>query len=289
MVTPTGMFVGLCTLDVVQQIDHLPSVNEKITAHQQVLAAGGPAANAAVTFAALGGRAVLITALGAGLAADLARHDLHEHGVEIVDVTPHERDRLAISSVLVSARTGERAVVSTDAGPRAIDAVPDLEPLLTSADVVLVDCHHPALAERAAELAARSDAPLVVDAGRWRPVMETVLPQAQTVICSADFRYPGTTDAMSSAGQLVAAGIRDVVVTQGAEQVLWWSDGCSGSAPVPRVDAVDTSGAGDVFHGAYCYYATQAGRTMQQRLVAAAEAASVKCAYFGTRSWLREI
>lgn len=286
---PTGIFVGLCTLDVIQQVDHLPGVNEKVTARQQVLAAGGPATNAAVTFAALGGRAVLVTALGTRAMADLARYDLHEHGVEIVDVTPADRDRLAISSVLVSARTGERAVVSTDAGPRPVDVVPDLDPWLTSADVVLVDCHHPALAERAAAVASRSDVPLVVDGGRWRPVMETVLPHAQTVICSADFRYPGTADTTTSAQHLVSMGVPDVVVTHGPDPVIWWHGANKVSVPVPAVVAADTAGAGDVFHGAYCYYATQPGRTIEQRLRAAAEVAAVKCAHFGTRSWLREI
>jgi sugar/nucleoside kinase (ribokinase family) len=286
-VVSVGVFVGLCTLDVVQQVDHLPGTNEKVTARGQVIAAGGPATNAAVTFAALGGRAVLITALGTGPAADIGRGDLHDHGVEIVDVAPNDHDRLSISSVVVIADTGERTVVSTDAGRCPVEKVPDIAPWLSAADVVLIDCHHPVLAEHAAENASRLDRALVVDAGRWRPVMADVLPHATSVICSSDFRYPGSADRVSSAHELVNKGIRDVVVTQGGEPVLWWSGGKSGSEPVPRVDAVDTSGAGDVFHGAYCYYSTLPDFDLRQRLGAAARVASVKCEHFGPRSWLR--
>ena len=83
---PVGVFVGLTTLDVIHRSRRAPGPNEKMTAERQDLAAGGPAANAAVVFAALGGRARLLTALGSGPAADLARADLTAHGVEVIDV-----------------------------------------------------------------------------------------------------------------------------------------------------------------------------------------------------------
>ena len=73
---PVGVFVGLATLDVIHRISGPPDVNEKVTATEQFVAAGGPAANAAVTFAALGGDAILVTALGDGPVADLIRSDL---------------------------------------------------------------------------------------------------------------------------------------------------------------------------------------------------------------------
>src|SRR5690625_5828251 len=61
---PRGVFAGLATLDVIHRVDASPGPDEKVTALSQFVAAGGPAANAAVTFAALGGHAVLLTALG---------------------------------------------------------------------------------------------------------------------------------------------------------------------------------------------------------------------------------
>ncbi|MDT5198079.1 MAG: hypothetical protein QOH20_4833 [Mycobacterium sp.] len=60
---PVGVFVGLATLDVIHRIAKAPDANQKITSTAQFVAAGGPAANAAVTFAGLGGAAILVTAL----------------------------------------------------------------------------------------------------------------------------------------------------------------------------------------------------------------------------------
>ncbi|MEN0069624.1 MAG: PfkB family carbohydrate kinase, partial [Propionicimonas sp.] len=79
---PTGLFVGLTTLDVIQLVDGLPAADAKTTARQSWLAAGGPAAVAAIAFAALGGRARLLTVIGDGAAAAAARADLAAAGVE---------------------------------------------------------------------------------------------------------------------------------------------------------------------------------------------------------------
>ena len=82
---PVGLFVGLAVLDVIQLVDAPPGPDEKIVALDQAVAAGGPAANAAVAFAALGGRALLAAPVGAGPLAELIRADLTACGVELID------------------------------------------------------------------------------------------------------------------------------------------------------------------------------------------------------------
>ena len=154
-------FVGLTTLDVVHRAAAPPGRDRKITASRQDVAAGGPAANAAVTAAALGARAVLVTALGTGPVATAARADLEAHGVEVLDVVagpssgppadPPAEDAaafpLAVSAVLVDEATGERSVVSADAALVAAPApTPDALAALPRPDAVLLDGHHPAIA-----------------------------------------------------------------------------------------------------------------------------------------------
>lgn len=107
---PVGLFVGLATLDVVALVDRLPGANEKTTASQTWLAAGGPAAVAAIAFAALGGKASLLTALGSGVAADSVRADLASAGVEVVDAAPAGFE-LAVSTALVNPETDRKSVV----------------------------------------------------------------------------------------------------------------------------------------------------------------------------------
>ena len=285
---PTAVFVGLATLDVIHYLDSPPGPNEKVTAADSSIAAGGPASNAAVTFAGLGGHAVLITAIGRHPVGDLIRADLDTYGVQVVDLLGGTDAEPALSAITVTGN-GDRSVVSMDATAFTLTDVPDLTGWIADADLVLIDGHHPALAEAAARTATRSGTPVVIDAGRWKPQMASLLPEAGTVICSGDFRVPGSSDALDTARTLVAQGNPIVITTQGAEAVLWWEGGRHGEVAPPQITAVDTLGAGDVFHGAYCFFATQEGLCLTDRLGEAAAVAAVRCARRGARAWLADL
>lgn len=294
--TPLGVFVGLCTLDVVHRVHRMAGADEKVTAHRQDIAAGGPAATAAVTFAALGGRALLITSLGSDPLARMIGAELESRGVRVLDVTPDDIEPPAVSAIAVSEATGARSVTSIDATARSAQPPDDLASHVDGAAVVLLDGHHPALAGAALRTATRLAIPVVVDAGRWKPVMADLLPPAGHVVCSADFRWPGSATAEDSAVAIrssVAEGMTDgdrdrrvVAVTRGAEPVLWWQGRASGRVRVPAVRAVDTLGAGDAFHGAYAYFLTDGTLTTTERLAAAARIAALRVSVVGPRDWL---
>ncbi|MET0318654.1 MAG: PfkB family carbohydrate kinase [Rhodococcus fascians] len=286
---PVGVFVGLATLDVVHRITKTPAVNEKITSKAQFVAAGGPAANAAVTFAGLGGRAILVTALGDDPVADLIRADLAAYGVGVVDAAAGATRAVPVSAVSVVESTGDRSVVSLDAVNS--DAMPpaDLADIVAGADVVLVDGHHPLITRAAAGLAAARDTTVVVDAGRWKPVMSQLIPYATDMVCSNDFRVPDTDSPQATAAALVGSGVRTVVTTHGGDPIEWWSQGRSGSVPVEPVDVVDTLGAGDAFHGAYAYYSTGDESSITARIARSAQVAALRCSVVGPRAWLSEL
>ncbi|GAA1717154.1 PfkB family carbohydrate kinase [Isoptericola hypogeus] len=282
-------FVGLTTLDVVHRASARPGRDEKATATRQDVAAGGPAANAAVTAAALGEEAVLVSALGAGPVATAARADLEAHGVRVHDVVPAGADHaLAVSAVLVDDATGERSVVSADAA-LGVAPAPTPEGLagLPAPDVVLLDGHHAEIARGVlAFLGAAERRPLVVlDAGRWRPVFGELLPAADVAALSAAFTVPGHDDAAAGA---LAGGARRVVVTHGPDPVEWFADGRAGTVEVPRVEARDTLGAGDAFHGALAA-ALAGGVTLDDACAVAAAVASTRVAHVGPRAWLAEL
>ncbi|MCK9792787.1 PfkB family carbohydrate kinase [Isoptericola sp. 4D.3] len=295
-------FVGLTTLDVVHRAARRPGANEKVTATRQDVAAGGPAANAAVTAAALKVRAVLVSALGAGPVAQAARADLDSREVQVHDVAgPDEGFALAVSAVLVDDATGERSVVSADAA-LAVAPAPTAEGLaaLPRPDVVLFDGHHPAVA-RAVLSFVDGMVPrprVVLDGGRWRPLFAELLPAADVAALSADFAVPagvapGAADAAHGA---LLLGARSVVVTHGADPVAWSVPdvpagglaGRSGRVPVPRVTARDTLGAGDTFHGALAA-ALAEGAALPDACAAAVRVASARVAHVGPRSWLAHL
>ncbi|KMO70428.1 PfkB family carbohydrate kinase [Mycolicibacterium chlorophenolicum] len=284
---PIGVFVGLATLDVIHRIAEPPEVNQKVTSTAQFVSAGGPAANAAVTFAALGGAATLVTALGDEPVADLIRADLTTHGVEVIDAAQGATRPVPVSSVSVVESTGDRSVVSLDAVRSDATPPAHLDDVVAGADVLLVDGHHPLIAGAAVRYAAARAVPVVVDAGRWKPVMDDLIEYATDMVCSNDFRVPDTDGPRSTATALVSTGVRTVVTTHGPDPVDWWSDGQSGSVPVPAVRAVDTLGAGDVFHGAYCFYPERLG--IVERIQRSAQVAALRCSIVGPRAWLREL
>jgi sugar/nucleoside kinase (ribokinase family) len=283
---PVGVFVGLATLDVIHRIAKAPAVNEKITSTAQFVAAGGPAANAAVTFAALGGDAILVTALGDDPVTDLIRADLAAYGVTVVDASAGSSRAVPVSAVSVLESTGDRSVVSLDAVNSDAPAPQGLDDLVASADVVLVDGHHPLIARAAAASASGRRTTVVVDAGRWKPVMTDLVVHATDVVCSSDFRVPGTSDSESTAAALVGSGVRTVVTTHGGDPVKWWSEGESGSLPVEPVTVVDTLGAGDAFHGAYAYFSTRIDADVVDRVDRSSRVAALRCSVIGPRAWL---
>ncbi|MGJ3508261.1 PfkB family carbohydrate kinase [Enemella sp. A6] len=277
-----GVFVGLATLDVIHRVSHRPGADEKVTASWQGWAAGGPATNAAVTHAALGGEATLVTALGRGHLARLVAAELADHGVRVVDATPDLDLDLAVSAITVQEGTGERAVVSRDAAAHRA-AVPDgLAELLDGADTLLLDGHHPDLAVGAAELARRAEVEVTIDAGRWKPVFANLMPLADVAICSTGFRFPDHPEAADTAAHGLQLGLRMVAITHGAGPVRWWRTDDSGEVPVPEVTAVDTLGAGDALHGAWCY----AEGSDPERLAFGVEVAAKRVTRVGPREWL---
>jgi sugar/nucleoside kinase (ribokinase family) len=278
--------VGLATVDLVQRVEKIPRADEKTEAESVEIAAGGPATNAAVTAAALGAEVILVTAVGSHALGGLVRADLETNGVSLLDAAPYATEPPALSAVTVQSGNGQRTVVSRNAADMHVAVPPVFGRLVASADAVLVDGHHPALALAA----ARSGRPLVVDAGSWRPCLAQVLPHATVVACSARFRVPGANSQGAMVAAVRAAGVRRIAVTHGPDPVKWWSERDSGRLPVPRVGAVDTTGAGDAFHGALAVAVARDPRVADfpGTLQYAIGVAGIRVRHSGPRSWLAD-
>jgi sugar/nucleoside kinase (ribokinase family) len=282
---PQGLFVGLATLDLVYGLPRLPGPDEKMSADRQVIAAGGPAANAAVTYAYLGGRPTLATKLGVHPLAGVVADDLDAHGVSVHDLSPEHAGAPPVSSILSTG--SRRAVVSVnDAGSPRRATVPDL-PLGTS--VLVVDGHHADVAVPVATAARERGVPVLLDAGSWKPAAVPLLDLASVVVCSADFRVPDVEPGAATLRYLCGRGTDWAAVSAGAGPVQWASRDASGWVAVPEVEVVDTLGAGDVLHGALAYGMSRTpaadGATLLTEAVAVA---SRSCRYFGTRDWLTD-
>ncbi|MEO0457840.1 MAG: PfkB family carbohydrate kinase [Cyanobacteria bacterium P01_A01_bin.114] len=285
-----GLFVGLVTLDYIYQADHPPAANEKVVATQAMMAAGGPTTNAAVAFSQLADqRAIVLGVLGAHPLAALIREDLARWQVDLIDLQPERAIPPPVSSIVVSAATGERAVISRNAADRQhlSDAPFDTQygaqwsDLLDGVDVILIDGHQMAMGATLAALAQARDIPVVVDAGSWKPGFDRVLRRADVVIASANFSPPDRSDPMTYLGSL---GIAKIAITQGEQPIQVSQQGRHTQLEVPQVKVVDTLGAGDIFHGAFCHFYPEL--PFESALAAASRVAAFACQHFGTRDWI---
>ncbi len=298
---PRGCFVGLGVLDLVHLVDRIPRPDEKIVARHELVAAGGPAANAAVAFAWAGGRATLVTALGRHPLGRAAAADLRACRVRVRDRAPGRAAPPPVAAILVTEATGARAVVSSThrgfaSDPPALLRAEEIERLLAGTGVVLADGHHAPLAGPLLAAARTRGIVTVLDAGTWRPAFEPLITWADVVIASAAFRPPevaSTDDPDAVLEALLARGPWAAARTAGPGPIRWrHRDGGAGEIAVPAAQVVDTLGAGDVLHGVAAFLLAggppPAAARFSAVIAEAARIASASCASFGTRAWLDE-
>lgn len=267
------LIAGMAVADFVFRVRAIPSRAEKYRAQSLATVAGGPAANAAIAIARLGGRAHLATRLGEDAIADTVQADLEAEGVAC---RIRRRGRSPISAAMIDA-AGERQVVNFP-GEALVEETGALDD--TAPAAVLVDSHWPAAALAGLELARSRGVPGVVDAEA--PATAAVLEAASHV-------------AFSRAGLAAVTGIDDkeTALSSAARALEAWvcvTDGAAGvshvrgdrvmTVPAFPVRAVDTLGAGDVWHGAFALrLAEDADEVAAIRFANAA--AALKCAGFG--------
>ena len=286
---PKGLFVGLATVDLTYSVDEIPRRNQKISVLGQHIAAGGPATNAAATFAFLGGRAALVTAVGSHPLGTIIRTALEKFDVALHDLARRRKEAPPVSSIMVLNGTGERTVVSANAA--VFMPIPaEFNPRwLSGVQILQVDGHYMPLCIAAAQLAHGRGIPVVLDSGSWKEGMAELLPFIDIAICSDDYRPPGCRGGKDVIEFFAARGIRQVAITRGAGPIRYVDHDESGTIAVQKIRALDTLGAGDIFHGVFCYYACQPGISFRDALAAAARGATFSCRYPGTRLWMEKV
>ena len=280
-----GVFVGLTTIDIIYPVDEVPAANAKIVARNQQVLAGGPATNAAITFSHLGGNAVVVAPVGRHPISAIAKRELTQRSVRLLDLLPDRDLPPPISSVCVD-RQGRRSVVSVNATQTTMPQ-PQVDPVtLENADIFLVDGHAMEACQAWARAARAQGVPVVFDGGSWKPGTDQLLMNVETAICSADFLPPSCIDHDTVIEFLLGYGIRKIAITRGADPIRYLCNSSPGKIEVPHVNAVDTTGAGDVFHGAFCYFAAT-GLSFVEALQKAADIAVESCRFHGTRGWMQ--
>ncbi len=301
MGAPRGVLaVGMLTLDVVHVLDRLPQPDEKTWSRSQHIAFGGPAANAAATAAALGAPSRLLAPFGQSTFTAVVAAQLQAAGVSWVDPTPQVRHPSPVSTVLVTAGTGQRAVVAGGAPPLPdpadpnglLDGLPNdlLDGLLDGVGAVLLDGHAHPWAVAVARRGRARGIPVVLDGGSLKPGTAQLLEHVDLAILSADFHAPDDADPLG--WTLGHGSCRYAARSAGAGSLRWRARAgaatTEGVVPVAAVEVLDTLGAGDVLHGAAAVAVARLGlseATLARVLGFGAGVATLSCRYAGALGW----
>lgn len=226
----------------------------------------------------------MLSVLGKHPLTALIKSDLTQQGVAIVDLMPDKLNIPPVSSIIVTATTGERSIISLNAVKSQANSKIVAPDLLTNIDVVLLDGHQLAVSLKLAAIAKTRQIPVILDGGSWKPGLEELLVQVDYAICSANFYPPPCQQIEDVLDFLQDCGIKYIAITQGEQAIRYRELDHNSTIPVPVIKPVDTLGAGDIFHGAFCHYILQ--DDFPTALQLAAKVASRSCLFFGTRSWL---
>lgn len=276
-----GLFVGLNTIDIKFYTNGDPALNKKNRIDRTRIDIGGPATNAAIAFAKLGGKSILITAIGKHDFKEYIFKELYNSRIEIIDIADEKRISPSFSGIITNLKNGERTVLSDYS---VYDDIKSGHEFPEDFDVCLMDGFLMKTAQNIAEKAKHLGKPVVLDGGSWKTGMEMVLKYIDCIICSADFYAPGCTTHDENIGYLHNRGIRNVAITRGGDSIIASQNRIKTEIPVKKVDVLDTMGAGDVFHGAYCLFAVKKNNFIQA-LELASVIASESCKYYGTKEW----
>lgn len=252
--------VGSLNVDVSMRAERLPQAGETLRAERLEIGPGGKGTNQAIAAARLGGRVHMVGRVGDDRFAEIPLGALTGAGVETSSVHALRGTHTGLASIVVDAGSGENAIVVAGGANRELSpsAVRDAVAAFRASGVLLVQLEAPPeTVEAALDLARECGTTSVFDPA---PAMD--LPDA--LLRKASVLTPNETEARALSGldvvdveSAAAAGARlrdralcDVVITLGAEGCVWtWSNGFE-HVPAPRVEPVDTTGAGDAFNGA---------------------------------------
>ena len=245
-----GLFVGLCGLDIAFYGQNgFPMEDTKTKCDRVGSEIGGPAANAAITFSLLGGEATVLSYIGNSPIGRVVHSLMAEYGVRVIDLCDDE-DIKCVSAIYVDTKNATRTIFSGRNKAVQLKDIPMAENAIQEADFVLYDGHFHEIDGLLLKTIKASSKDLIFDGGGYQQTYDEVLRHNPILICSEGFQKDGK-DGMALKKVF---SIDRVAVTHGKGPIIYRDVEEGGTLTPPQVNAVDTLGAGDVLHGAFCYY-----------------------------------
>jgi sulfofructose kinase len=288
LVDVTG--VGLNATDTIIRLPYFPAFNSKVEFRSSEVLPGGQVASAVAACSKWGLTTRYVGKIGDDYFGQLQRHEMQQRGVEAHWMIA-QNCRSQSSYILLDEGTGERTILWKR------DPLLELRPneirqeWITRSKLLHVDGHDCAAAAMAARWAREAGVPVTADLDNLYPGVEALLENTDYVISSREFpeRLTGESDLFVSLPVISRRfGCRVVAATLGADGVLAWDGSRFHYSAAFDIAAVDTTGAGDIFHAGFAYGLLQ-GRDLQANLEFGCAAAALACMAVGARSGIASL
>ncbi len=278
-------FGGACW-DLLSLVPRYPELDEKIQIEQLSMQGGGLAGTAAATVARLGGRVAIFSRIGDDSFGDSIRQSFEDEGVDTTWLAEIPGARSHFSLCIVDGVTGKRTILY-DYGGKGTFGVDEIDwEALLDCRCLMSDSHHGDTSLTAVRRARDAGIPVVLDLEREKPLSTELLAAASHPVLPRRYALEASgCDSVEDAGRaLLARGPEVVVITLGPDGATGFrGDQMIHQPAIPVAPVIDTTGAGDVFHGAFAY-GVALGWDLGQNLRFSAAVAALKCRRLGGRA-----
>ena len=279
----TGL--GQCSLDYLSFVDIYPQVNSKqevLEWHEQ---GGGPVATALVTLSRLGISCCFHGITGDDEAGRKIGQSLADEGIDVKGLVQRKDSSSQVAFIAVEKSSASRTIFWRRPSGKALQPDELAEDFLCGSSLLLIDGLMMDVSLAAVKRAREMDIPVLLDAGSTRPGMFELARRCDYVVASEAFAeglgWELTPQALLKESE--ALGIRALTITLGEGGSITVANGRIIRMPAFKIEAVDTTGAGDVFHGGYIFGLLHSWDL--ERIVRFASAvAAIKCRRMGGRA-----
>lgn len=254
--------VGSLNMDLVVRAPRLPKPGETLSGHGYAQAAGGKGGNQAVAAARLGAQVAMLGRLGDDANGAALRAALEAERIDCAALATSGGVPTGVALIVVD-DASQNAIVIVAGGNGLVtpDDVAAHDAMIAAADVLVCQLETPLPAVRAALEAGRRHARIVVLnpapalgplPDGWLPLVDWLIPNEIEAAALTGIAIATPADAELAARRLAEGGARNVIVTLGGQGVVArYADGGTRHYPAPKVEAVDTTAAGDTFIGGF--------------------------------------
>ncbi|MBQ3307387.1 MAG: carbohydrate kinase [Bacilli bacterium] len=249
--------VGHSTYDITLPLEDFPKENVKYRINKHIECGGGPASNGAYLLAKWGMNTSIVSIVGNDYYGQKVLESFKEIGADTTYLELRENHQTSSSYILANLKNGSRTIITSKRDPiRKLN-----QDINTKADIILIDGEHPETAKEVLE--KNPDAISILDAGRLNDDTKELGKMVTYVICSHDFaeQFTGLKTDIRDFQTLVDIhkALQDffqtnIIVTLEANGSITIVDGKYKIIPSIKVKPVDSTGAGDIFHGAFTYF-----------------------------------